>query len=155
LQPFIAHARFLDLFAGTGAMGLEALSRGAAQTTFVDNHRAALDCIHENVTKLKVEDLCAIISGDIPSVLERLQKMGRQFDVIYIDPPYHGPASSKNVLEYLDHSDLIANEGIVFVEEAAPSRLQPNEMTFVHLAYIRSKKFGDTLLHQYENPSRN
>ena len=148
-QSDIEHARFLDLFAGTGAMGLEALSRGAAQATFVDNNKEALSCIKDNIAKLKVEDLCAVIVGDIPSVLERLQRNERQFDIIYIDPPYLSPMPVKGVIEYLDHSSLVSQNGIVFVEEAQPSRLKPDETTFIHLLFEKSRRFGNTLLHQY------
>lgn len=148
-QSDVAQSRFLDLFAGTGAMGLEALSRGAAQATFVDNYKEALHCIRENITALQVNDLCSVISGDIPSILQQLQKMQRQFDIIYIDPPYESQISVKGVLQYLDHSDLISNGGIVFVEEAQPSSLKPQEITFAHLAYEKSRRFGSTLLHQY------
>lgn len=82
----------LDLFAGTGALGLEALSRGAAHATFVDNNRVALDCIRENVQSLGMMDKVTIQRADATRV-NPLRLSGKEFRLVLVDPPYrHGLA---------------------------------------------------------------
>lgn len=82
----LSGAEVLDLFAGTGALGLEAISRGAARVTFIENSGAVLKYARENAADLEVEDACAFIRGDVVSYLERYG--GPSFDLILADPPY-------------------------------------------------------------------
>lgn len=77
-------ARVADLFAGTGALGLEAASRGAAHVVFVENHPASLDLIRENITSLHETGNCRVIAGDA----RRLPKSEAAFDLVFLDPPY-------------------------------------------------------------------
>lgn len=84
----IADARVLDCFAGSGALGLEALSRGAATCTFVERDRAALSALRANVVALEVGDRCAVRAGDVRRALRADAAAGRQYDLLLIDPPY-------------------------------------------------------------------
>jgi 16S rRNA (guanine(966)-N(2))-methyltransferase RsmD len=86
LGPTLDGVRVLDAFAGTGALGLEALSRGAARATFVERDPGALRVLRANVDACGVADACAIIRGDFPGVLER--QPGGTFELILLDPPY-------------------------------------------------------------------
>ena len=86
LQQSIPDARVLDLFAGSGALGFEALSRGAVVVDFVENHKASLATIRENASTLKVEDRVTIHRMDAVRFAERLQPA--QYDVAFADPPY-------------------------------------------------------------------
>lgn len=86
LQQSIPEARVLDLFAGSGALGFEALSRGAVAVDFVENHKASLTAIRENATTLKVEDRVTVHRMDAVRFAERLQPA--QYDVAFADPPY-------------------------------------------------------------------
>jgi 16S rRNA (guanine966-N2)-methyltransferase len=88
LQQTIPGARILDLYAGSGALGFEALSRGAVQVDFVEKHQASVAVIRENAASLKVEDRVTIHRGDALRFAERLQPA--QYDVAFADPPYAG-----------------------------------------------------------------
>ena len=145
-QSYIEDARFLDLFAGSGAMGLEALSRGASHATFVDQDKQALQCIYDNIQSLQVEGKTEVIRGDVLPVLKRLH--GR-FDLIYVDPPYALTAPVLDILRWVDQHDFLAPGGILFIEEAHPSHLNPSENTWHRLVHKDSRKFGDSLLHQF------
>jgi len=78
----------LDLFAGSGALGLEALSRGAASVTFVDHGRAALQCLQQNVTTLGVAAQATVVRGRLPAWLARVSAPARGWDLVFADPPY-------------------------------------------------------------------
>jgi 16S rRNA (guanine966-N2)-methyltransferase len=95
LQQSIPDARVLDLFAGSGALGFEALSRGALAVEFVENHKASLAAIRENATTLKVEERVTIHRMDAVRFAERLQPA--QYDVAFADPPYAGDEARKLV----------------------------------------------------------
>lgn len=114
LQPEIGGARFLDLFSGSGAIGIEALSRGAAFAVFVEKDRAAAECIRKNLAFTKLGDNGQILRKDVGAALKSLEK-GEPFDLIFMDPPY-GRGLERQVLEYLAHSSLLAEEGTVVVE---------------------------------------
>ena len=89
IQNDLCDAQFLDVFAGSGQMGIEALSRGAACAYFIENNKLALDCIHHNITHTRFDDEAFVLPGDVIYELRNLE--GRmQFDIIFIDPPYHG-----------------------------------------------------------------
>ena len=124
LQPEIGGARFLDLFSGSGAIGIEALSRGAAFAVFVEKDRAAAECIRKNLAFTKLGDNGQILRKDVGAALKSLEK-GEPFDLIFMDPPY-GRGLERQVLEYLAHSSLLAEEGTVVVEASL-------ETTFDHV----------------------
>jgi 16S rRNA (guanine966-N2)-methyltransferase len=84
----VTGARTLDLFAGSGALGLEALSRGAATCDFVERDRAALGAVHANIAALDVGGRARVLGGDARAVLGRLAREGRRYDLVLIDPPY-------------------------------------------------------------------
>lgn len=87
LSPRLAGARVLDLFAGTGALALEAVSRGAAFAVLCDRDRAALACIQKNIAALRQEERCRVFSGDYSACLRALSG-GAGFDLVFLDPPY-------------------------------------------------------------------
>jgi 16S rRNA (guanine966-N2)-methyltransferase len=95
LQRPVRGARVLDLFAGSGALGLEALSRGAISADFVENHRAALAAIKANITALQVTDRTTIHRGDALTYAESLRPA--QYDVAFADPPYAGDTAARLV----------------------------------------------------------
>lgn len=140
-RPYIDDANFLDLFAGTGAMGFEALSQGATHATFIDSDQNAIKTIHDNAAALKVQDRCTIIKGSLPSALKRLQDA---FQIIYIDPPY-SHFDLEEFITHLDKSALLAPASLLFVETDHPLPVLPLE----HLSLKEIRKFGSSLLHQY------
>lgn len=151
LQQEIVDAEFLDLFAGAGAMGLEAISRGAKQATFIDKDRYALRCIDENIKSFHVEDQCELFAADVFVALEKLGKAGRKFDVVYIDPPYAASAEKSlipKILSLLESLDLLKPQAIVFAEEGAPPQLKLEQMGHLKLRLVNSRQFSQSVLHQ-------
>ncbi len=115
LQPHIAGCHFLDLFAGSGAIGIEALSRGAADCVFVENNRRALDCIRQNLAHTHLEQNARVIPSDVLSALARLSRDGGVMDVIFMDPPYD-KEWEKQVLFYLKDSPIVDEDTRIIVE---------------------------------------
>ena len=141
-QNQVEGAKVLDLFAGSGAMALEALSRGATHATLVESHRHALACIKENIALLGVEALTTVLPLDAKISLKRLKT---SFDLIYIDPPYDDPILLEEIL-----SRRLLNPGAsLFVEERYDPKKNPPPFHSPHLALIDSRRFGSALLHQF------
>jgi 16S rRNA (guanine966-N2)-methyltransferase len=152
-QQHIQGKHVLDLFAGSGAMGLEALSRGAAHATFIDKDKQAIRTIEENIALLNVETSCCTYLGDAFSILKR--KTIKHFDLVYIDPPYQDKGLSETdtcmyaeLLEFFDQNPLLNENALVFVETSSFSKhIQTKALT--HLALLNVRAFGKSLLHQY------
>lgn len=106
---------FLDLFSGSGAIGIEALSRGAEKAYFVENNRKAVDCIKENLKFTKLEDNAIVLSNDVISALSGLKGSNVTFDVIFMDPPYN-KLFEKEVLTFLAKTDLINENTLIIIE---------------------------------------
>lgn len=114
IAPWIPGCRFLDLFAGSGGIGIEALSRGAKEAVFVEKNPKAVACIKENLTHTKLDGRASVVASDVLSALNRLNGQ-KEFDYIFMDPPYN-QQSEKAVLEYLANSDLLSEEAVIIVE---------------------------------------
>ena len=115
LQPELYRARFLDLFSGSGAIGIEALSRGCGMAVFVENDREATACIRENLERTKLFETAEVMQKDVFAALETLEKEGKSFDIIFMDPPYDR-LFEKKVLDRLSGSVLIHEETLIVVE---------------------------------------
>ena len=114
LQHEVPGAYFLDLFAGSGQIGLEAVSRGAKFAVFVENNKKAAACIDENIRFTKFTNETKLINSDVMTALRSME--GKyQFDVIFMDPPYDA-LHEKAVLEYLATSKLIHEDTLIVVE---------------------------------------
>jgi 16S rRNA (guanine966-N2)-methyltransferase len=138
LAPRIGGARVLDGYAGTGALGIEALSRGAAHVTFVESNRRALALIADNLRSCGVEADYTIQGGDVPSVLRRA---GDEpvFDVVLLDPPY----VVDNITEALEAAAAhLAGDGVLVLERA--TRREPEVPA--SLRRVRDVKSGDSTL---------
>ena len=116
IQTRIPRCRFLDLFAGSGSIGIEALSRGAESAWFVEKDRRTLKLIEENLDFTRLRDRARIFGGDVMRILPTFE--GEEpFDVIFMDPPF-GKGLEKEVLTYLTPGRLVASDGILIVEAA-------------------------------------
>lgn len=115
LQPHVGGAAFLDLFAGSGAIGIEALSRGAASCVFVENSRRAVNCIKQNLAHTHLEDRGHILASDCMAALARLSREGESFDIIFLDPPYRGDWYPP-VIERIARMGLLKEDGILVAE---------------------------------------
>lgn len=111
----IPEAEVLDLFGGTGAMAIEALSRGASHAVVVDKERRSIDLIRKNVSICGLEDKTTIFHEDYAFFLTKTHKMGNKFDIIFVDPPYHGEMLA-TVLKEIDESDILSEDGYVILE---------------------------------------
>jgi 16S rRNA (guanine(966)-N(2))-methyltransferase RsmD len=129
----------LDLFAGTGAVGLEALSRGALSVLFVENWPPAVDCLRRNIEKARFGDLSEIDTSDVEMAATALVGAGRKFDLCFCDPPYMYDGLER----LLDESvlELVTPGGTLIVEHRGDPPLAPRG-----LRPHREESFGDTLV---------
>ena len=115
LQYQLAGCSFLDLFSGSGAIGIEALSRGAAQAVFVERAPRALACIQDNLKTTHLEDRALVMPMDVLGALKRLEADQKAFDLIFMDPPYD-QQHERAVLDYLTTSCLAGPDTTVIIE---------------------------------------
>lgn len=114
IQMDVPGAVFLDLFAGSGGIGLEAVSRGAKKAVFVENNRKAAACIQDNINFTKFNSQCDLKCMDVLSALRTLERK-YVFDIIFMDPPY-GQGLEKDVLDYLKKSSILTEETCIVIE---------------------------------------
>lgn len=115
LQPYILGAVFVDLFSGSGGIGIEALSRGARCAYFAENEKNALNCITENLNFTHLADRATVLRQDAVSALSGIHE--KQADVIFMDPPY-GMDYERQVLAALQHMPYVAEDTLVVIEAA-------------------------------------
>ena len=115
LNPYLADSDFLDLFSGSGAIGIEALSRGAKYAAFAEDNKTALECIRANLKTTKLEEHAEVIGHTALEAIRALEVRGKVFDVIFMDPPYNN-LLEKEVLLALQNSNIIYCDTIIVVE---------------------------------------
>jgi 16S rRNA (guanine(966)-N(2))-methyltransferase RsmD len=156
LGPAVAGSRFLDLFAGTGAIGIEALSRGAKEVVFVENHAPAAALIRRNLESLGIRKGVTVVGMDALRGLEKLASRqnqevgGAPFAFIFLDPPYSAAKDYSRVLEFLGSGDLLASAGIVIAEHRRGFELTEEVGT---VRRYRVLKQGDAALSFYRRAS--
>lgn len=143
-QMEIQGARFLDLFAGSGAMGLEALSRGASHATFVENHPAALRCIRTNIDTLQVGAQASLLPLSAAKALTVLTQKQARFDLVYVDPPYDKAFDLTSLLP------LLAPDALLFLEERHDPKQAHSHPVISHLPLINTRRFGTALLSTFQ-----
>ncbi|HVP63949.1 MAG TPA: 16S rRNA (guanine(966)-N(2))-methyltransferase RsmD [candidate division Zixibacteria bacterium] len=117
----LEEAEFLDLFAGTGSIAIEALSRGAAHVTLVENNRRAARIINENLKVLNIADEAEVMECDVAEGLRRLRQQDRSFDVIFLDPPYKMQGAYEQVLRLVSESFVLQQSALPAANnDAAP-----------------------------------
>jgi 16S rRNA (guanine(966)-N(2))-methyltransferase RsmD len=120
--------KFLDLFSGSGAIGIEALSRGAASAVFVENNKAAVECIHTNLKAARLIENSKVITMDVIAALKYLEVQDITFDIIFMDPPYN-QLYEKKVLETLQNTKMISTDTIIIVEASLETEFDYLENT--------------------------
>jgi len=142
LMPSLTGARFLDLFAGAGSVGLEALSRGAGRAVLVERDADAAAALRRNVAALGVANQTLVLPMDAARALNRLAAAGERFDLVFLDPPY-GAGLVEDTLLRLGVGEVITLDAIViaqhFTKHAPPDRIGT-------LAAYRTRRFGETTL---------
>ena len=112
MQAYVPDAVFVDLFAGSGAVGIEALSRGASKAYFVDNNREALDCIKKNLEFTHLADNAVVIGRN---ALDAIYEIKESADIIFIDPPYHMGIES-DIMQVLKDSRAVDEDTLIVIE---------------------------------------
>ncbi len=138
----VSGARVLDLFSGSGALGLEALSRGDKEVIFAEADPRVCEIIRQNLRKAGLEDQARVVRAHLPRDLHRLPP--GPYDLIFITPPY-GRGLGERTLESLS-PNLLAEEGLIVVEETKGQPLSPQKVAFKE---YRRKTYGQTVLYFY------
>lgn len=115
VAPYIPESRFLDLFAGSGSISLEALSRGASRAIMIEKDGEALKYLIENINNLGYEDRCRAYKNDVLRAVEILGRKGEEFDIIFMDPPYKDNVCTK-VIKAIQKNKILAEDGLIIAE---------------------------------------
>ena len=143
INPYIIDSNVLDLFAGTGSLGIECLSRGASSAIFVDVSKESINIVKSNIKKARVESESTILNLDFKNAIDRLKIQNKKFDIIFMDPPYY-----KNMfIEALSNADLLEDNGIIVVEHDTKDKFEDK---IGRLEKTRDKKYGNTTLTFYK-----
>ncbi|NLY70634.1 MAG: 16S rRNA (guanine(966)-N(2))-methyltransferase RsmD [Clostridiales bacterium] len=148
IAPYVPDSIVLDLFAGTGGLGLEAVSRGAKTVYFVDNSRASLRIINKNISDCRVENRCKVISGDWEHAIKEIPEPA---DIIVLDPPYQLGLIEKCINKIIE-LDLISEDGLIVAEHASEESL-PDKIG--NLTKIKNKKYGSVSITIYTSMEEN
>jgi 16S rRNA (guanine(966)-N(2))-methyltransferase RsmD len=145
LGPRVVGTRFLDLFAGTGAVGLEALSRGAAEAVFVENHPPALTALRANVEALGLGGRVRVLAGDWRAMLRILAREGSRFDIAFADPPYDTDLGDA-CLRSPEAGAMLKSGGLAILEQR---RSTPPPEAPPGFRMSRSRRAGESLFSFY------
>jgi len=161
LSTRVEDTRFLDLFAGTGSVGIEALSRGAAGATFIEMNYSMLKLVRENLKITGLGDRAETLHADafkfLQSYATENQSLSggqeREYDIIYVAPPQY-QAMAARALQLLDHSRLVPDTGLVIIQIHPKERSVVAAVPLAHLALTHERRYGSTLLMFYEVRTR-
>lgn len=146
INAYIMDSDILDLFAGTGSLGIECLSRGSNRCVFVDKSKESIDIVKSNIKKARMDEQSTIMNIDFKNAIKTLGNKNERFDVIFMDPPYY-----KNMfidaLSAIDENNLIKDDGIIVVEHDTKNSFPDN---IGKLYKSRDKKYGNTTLTFYK-----
>jgi 16S rRNA (guanine966-N2)-methyltransferase len=138
LQTKVESSVCLDLFAGSGAFGLEALSRGAKSVDFIDNHPKVISYIQASLKQLQAEEKSKTYLRQLPNDLRQLQK---QYDIIFVDPPYGTPLLQQS-LYYLRESELLAAGAIVYFEAGKRDIVNTDGWDILRHKFTKNLQYG-------------
>ena len=136
----------VDLFSGTGNLGLEALSRGAEKCYFCDNNRSSIELIKRNIANCRAEEWSVLIPGDYEKCLMRISEKGEKVDIFIIDPPYKKGLYDR-CFELIDELDLLAEGGLIIAEHKREDEF-PDEMS--GFTKLKDRHYGTITLSVYE-----
>ena len=130
---------FLDLFSGTGSIGIEALSRGSSFCAFVENNQTAVRCIRENLAHTRLEEDALVLPKNVLSGIHDLGIKKYAFDIVYMDPPYKAECE-REVLEALDSSGILKEDALIIIEADKHNDLAYIEGTGFRIDRIKEYK---------------
>lgn len=140
-----AFRRVLDLFAGTGAMGIEAVSRGAQEAVFVDADPASITVVRKNLTLCNIVD-ARVYRGNASEAVNRFAMKHEEYDLIFIDPPYASTLAA-DTLKAVDSSNILSGDGVCVVET---SKRTPLDVDLKRLLLADERHYGDTLVYIFK-----
>jgi len=145
----VSGLRVLDLFAGSGALGIEALSRGASSAVFVESAGPAIRCLRENLTKLSLEQQATLLPTRVAAARAQLRKLG-PFDLVLCDPPWKDVTVAYEELRHLARAGLLASNARVALEHSAKDP-PPAGDDDAHLVLVDQRRWGDTAVAFYKS----
>ena len=148
LAADVPDARVLDLYAGTGALGIEALSRGASHATLVEQAPGAVATIRENLTRTRLGDRAIVVRSEVGRFLERERE--QKFDVVFLDPPYALGGPIEGVLGRLGAGGLLSDRATVVLTRASRD---PTLVVPIDWSLAKRLAYGDSVLTLYRSPS--
>lgn len=146
INSYMMESEILDLFAGTGSLGIECLSRGADKCVFVDSSKESIGIIKSNIKKARVEDKSTVLNSDFKSAMKSLSLKNQSFDVIFMDPPYYKNMFS-DALSGVDQNNLLKEDGIIVVEHDTKDEF-PDSIGRLYKS--KDKKYGNTTITFYK-----
>jgi len=145
LGNLVIDSRFLDLFAGSGGVGIEAYSRGAKEVVFVDSATESIRVLKKNLELTKILHETEVMNCDYSIAIDRLSSQGKEFDIVYIDPPYKMGIEIE-AAKKIQEKKILAKDGIIIIEHEAKN-LMPD--TIDMLEKIKERKYGNVRLSLY------
>ncbi len=141
LQDQIQEKKVLDLFAGTGALGIEALSRGATRAVFIEENTASLGALRRNIEACRLGGEVEVLAREVNGGIRFLESRGESFEVIFLDPPY-GKGLARKTIESLAKSPIAAPGGLIIAEHGGTEELE----SVPPLHKVDGRKYGSTLV---------
>jgi 16S rRNA (guanine(966)-N(2))-methyltransferase RsmD len=148
IADLVPNAQVLDLYAGTGALGLEALSRGAREVMFVENQESSINVLRKNIQDCSLTECCTIIAEDVETFLTNPSSPydTTTFDLVFADPPYE-ISNLESLLSKLDAAQRVTKNGVVVLEHFKKTSLP---LQTGRLQQSRQSRYGDTMLSFYQ-----
>ncbi|SES39776.1 16S rRNA (guanine(966)-N(2))-methyltransferase RsmD [Salipaludibacillus aurantiacus] len=140
--PYFKGGMMLDLYAGSGAMGIEAISRGMEKAVFVDRERKAVETVYTNIKAAGLEARAEVFRTEAHRALKALKKKSSQFRFIFLDPPYAKQKLNEE-LAFIDENELLQEDGFIVAEHSSKIFL---ESTFLNFSKQREETYGDTVI---------
>ena len=146
ISPYVRDAVLIDCFAGTGGVGIEALSRGARQAYFIDNHRESIELIKKNLKIARLEEKATTLPVEVSVALRSLAHKNIKADIIFMDPPYHLNIISR-LIETIGQKNLLAEDGIIIAEHDNTIELKDQIGSFIK---VDQRVYGTTIMSYYK-----
>lgn len=145
IQNYIVDAVVIDMFSGTGSLGLEAASRGAKEVYLIDKSNITYPILEQNIKKLKFEDFCIPLNADSYSSLKLLGDKGKVFDIIFIDPPYCKEMIPE-AIKIIKMKDLLSKTGIIVTKIDSMEEIYEG---YEDIKILKNKRYGNTTVCLY------
>jgi 16S rRNA (guanine(966)-N(2))-methyltransferase RsmD len=142
ISPFLTDGLVLDLFAGTGSLGIEALSRGMGRAVFIENNTRVISILKENIISCQLENQAEVIVLPVTKGLKILRSRKEKFKLIFLDPPYLSNLAGRTILE-ISEANILEKDGLVIVEHSSREDIKSN---YGNLIMFDQRQYGQTLV---------